>query len=249
MPTFLNTKLNVRRRPSVARHFSSTFNLQRSALNYSDVLAFLWSISSITNFLFFFFFAHTLLSGAFIHPSRNIPSTRCLQTIHRPVLRLTAIICILTVMLWAARSQLSGRVYPSLLSSSHFGPPYLSYSPLSRIENHAAGRWARRESPILTQNDMSSLMPGMKYTHQTCEGGLARLYKIASWEWLGQDGSRLEFDAKRFLVDLLRRQAGLFFIGGEFFLYRHVSRSLVEHYLPSATISDQPGVGTICDRA
>lgn len=42
-----------------------------------------------------------------------------------------------------------------------------------------------------------------------------RLFRIASWEWVGEDGAAVGWEGRRFLVDALRRAGGLFFVGGQ----------------------------------
>ena len=67
-------------------------------------------------------------------------------------------------------------------------------------------------------NELSALFPGAPYPDTVCEGGLDRVFRLASWEWVGQDGHGLEWDegrARKLLVGLLRREGGVMFVGGE----------------------------------
>lgn len=60
-----------------------------------------------------------------------------------------------------------------------------------------------------------AVYPDSWWAENSCPGGLDRLYRIASWEWAGADGSVVPFDARGFVVDVLRREGGILLVGGE----------------------------------
>ena len=69
-----------------------------------------------------------------------------------------------------------------------------------------------------SEQGLAELFPGVPYSEGTTEGGLERLYRVASWEWLGEDGTGVPWDldsTRRLLVGLLKREGGAMFVGGQ----------------------------------
>ncbi|KAL7409848.1 hypothetical protein BDY24DRAFT_402044 [Mrakia frigida] len=95
--------------------------------------------------------------------------------------------------------------------------PFLDSSPsslnFSAIDNYEDGRWQALSEPIDSLSSLAALYPGVGFSNASCGGGLDRLFRIASWEWVGEDGAAVGWEGRRFLVDALRRAGGLFFVG------------------------------------
>jgi len=90
-----------------------------------------------------------------------------------------------------------------------------STSRYSAIENYLEGSWRPLSTPITNLSSLEHAYPGYFFHDGTCGGGLERLYKIASWEWVGADGKGTPWDGRRFAVDVLKRQGGILLVGGE----------------------------------
>ncbi|KAL7415047.1 hypothetical protein BDY24DRAFT_383536 [Mrakia frigida] len=122
--------------------------------------------------------------------------------------------------------------YSSPSSLDPFRTFILSSATISRsssIENYFQGSWEPLSSgPITNLSSLNDAYPGYFFHDGTCGGGLERLYKIASWEWVGKDRKRTEWDGRRFVLDALRREGGVMLVGDSITLmhYSGLSRLL-----------------------
>lgn len=81
---------------------------------------------------------------------------------------------------------------------------------------YLAGSWQPRIPAVNSSESLLALTPGASLQNATAiKIGWERQYQVASWEWVGVDGRKAEWDALEFLVDALKRPGGVIIVGGE----------------------------------